>query len=120
MKKMRNFVETICENVFNPVVGTILAVFLGLFLLNVFCCLSYEEERQPETYALTTVVIDVSRGNDTVTVKDFNGNLWQFHECEDWEEGDICAMVMNDNATDIITDDEIESVRYSGWFEGWQ
>lgn len=70
-------------------------------------------------YALTTKVVALDYENDTVQCEDFNGNIWEFYGCEDWAVGDVASMVMNDKGTEIIYDDEIESVRYNGWFEGW-
>ena len=70
-------------------------------------------------YGLTTVVFDVSYATDTVTVEDFNGNLWQFDGVEDWVKGDICTLVMDSKGTAEIKDDTIISVHYSGYFEGW-
>ena len=70
-------------------------------------------------YGLTTVVFNVSYSTDIVTVKDFNGNLWQFDGAENWVEGDICTLIMNSKGTIEIKDDTIISVRYSGYFEGW-
>ena len=74
--------------------------------------------RQPvaETYANTGRVMAV--GTDTVIVEDYSGNLWAFYGCEDWQEGDCVSLVMSDNATEEIYDDEILSVRYSGWTLG--
>ena len=69
-------------------------------------------------YALTTKVIALNYENDIVQCQDFNGNIWEFYGCEDWSVDDIASMVMNDKGTEIIYDDEIESVRYNGWFEG--
>lgn len=66
-------------------------------------------------YALTAIVIDVDRNADTVTVEDFNGNAWTFYGAEDWMAGDCASLVMNDNSTEKIMDDTIESARYSGW-----
>ena len=70
-------------------------------------------------YPTTTVVYKLDRENDLVTVKDANGNLWQFEGCEDWEINDICSMLMNDYGTTSIYDDEIVMVRYSGTTEGF-
>jgi hypothetical protein len=70
-------------------------------------------------YPMTTVVTDVNYDTDEVTCTDFNGNDWVFTECEDWNEGDICSMIMCDNGTEIIYDDIIISERYDGWFDGW-
>lgn len=72
-------------------------------------------------YALTTVIVEINDDCKLVTCKDFNGNLWRFTTCEgDWIIGDIVSMVMYDRNTPIIYDDEIVSVKYNGWFNGWK
>lgn len=71
-------------------------------------------------YSLTTVVEYVDYDHDKVYCKDFNGEVWYFNGCEDWIEGDIASMVMFDNGSKIIYDDEIISIKYCGWFEGWE
>lgn len=71
-------------------------------------------------YSLTTVVKYVDYGYDKVYCEDFNGEVWCFNGCEDWMEGNIASMVMYDNGTSIIYDDEIISIRYCGWLEGWK
>lgn len=78
-----------------------------------------EKEPKPQLYPMVTKVVKLDRENDVVTCEDFNGYLWQFDGCEDWQEGDICSMIMNDNGTPKIFDDEIVSVKYDGYFEGW-
>ena len=67
------------------------------------------------TYAATGRVMAISTGTDTVIVEDYNGNLWAFYGVEDWQEGDCVSLVMSDAGTEEIYDDEILSVRYSGW-----
>jgi len=60
-------------------------------------------------------VVEVNRENGEVVVEDFNGNLWAFEGCEDWMEGDICAMIMSDEGTpETIYDDVIIQARYCG------
>ena len=66
-------------------------------------------------YAKTTIVIDVNYASDLVFVKDFNNNVWAFFGCEDWEVGDFCSLLMDNNDTEITTDDIILDARYSGW-----
>lgn len=68
-------------------------------------------------YPMTTTVIDVSRATDKVTVKDANGNLWQFDGAEDWDINDIASCIVNDNGTPEIDDDEIIKAHYNGTIE---
>ena len=66
-------------------------------------------------YPETAIVREVDYKADEVTVECFNGNLFVFKGTEDWAEGDICSMLMYDNGTPIVYDDEILSVKYSGY-----
>lgn len=69
-------------------------------------------------YPMSTVVTRVSE--DKITTQDQNGNLWTFYDdgSEDWYEGDICAMIMDNNGTrDYIYDDIIVKTRYSGFIK---
>lgn len=72
-----------------------------------------------ETYALTTVVVSLDYDADVVECMDFNGNVWAFDGCEDWQLMDVCALSMDDNDTATIYDDVIVSMRYNGWLDGW-
>lgn len=66
-------------------------------------------------YPKTTICLAVNHQADTVTVADCNGTEWQFSGCQDFEEGDLIALIMNDNGTpDTIWDDTIITARYSG------
>lgn len=73
-----------------------------------------------DLYAKTTVVVEVDYEYDLVYCKDFNGEVWCFSGCEDWIVGDIASLLMYNSGTEIIYDDEIVSVTYSGWFDGWE
>ena len=63
-------------------------------------------------YPLSGIVQEIE--NDTVIVMDGAGNEWSFNGAEDWEIGDIAAILMKDMNTQEIYDDQIVSVRYCG------
>lgn len=45
-----------------------------------------------------------------------NGNEFSFYSCDgDWCIGDLCAVIMEDNDTLLVEDDEITQVKYCGW-----
>lgn len=73
-------------------------------------CQIYNANQQKHLYPLTTTVTEID--NDTVTVEDSNGNIWSFDGTEDWEVGDGCALIMDDNSTSEIIDDTIISAKY--------
>lgn len=74
-----------------------------------------DSKRMGNYYALTALVVEVDRESDTVTCVDSVGNAWQFYGAEDWQEGDCASLLMWDNGTEYVADDEIHSARYSAW-----
>ena len=72
-----------------------------------------------ETYPATMVVVSVDYDADEVALLDYNGDVWLIFGCEDWSVYDIAAAIMDDHDTATIYDDEVISVRYDGWLDGW-
>lgn len=97
----------------------LIIILLAAIAFQGFVGMKYEEH-QKNKYPMTTVVYDVSLVTDTVTVIDYTGNLWQFKGVEDWAINDVCSCIMDSKGTDLIKDDEIVKVQYSGWLEGWK
>lgn len=65
-------------------------------------------------YPETAIVREIDPVEDTVLVEAGNGNLFVFKGTEDWEEDDVCSMLMSDNGTANVADDIILDVKYSG------
>ncbi len=63
-------------------------------------------------YPLSAVVVSLDEENDIVAVEDCVGFVWEFTGIEDWSVGDGCSMIMNNNGTNVIFDDEIVVVHY--------
>ena len=97
------------------IINTVLYVILITICIFVLGAKYGEINYKTHTYALTAVVVEIDKAQDIVTVEDYNGNLWQFTGVEDWERNDCVGLIMNDNLTDNIYDDEIVSVKYQGW-----
>lgn len=96
---------------------SITAIFITFF---VGWMIAQYKDKETHCYPMTAIVVDVSTATDTVTVKDYNGNLWQFKGVEDWYPGDICSCIMDSKGTELIKDDEILCPpRYDGTLEGW-
>lgn len=98
-------------------------IFLAILVVVGFLCHTKETKTETETtpslYPMMCVVTEVDYTTDTVTLTDFNGFEWQFVGIEDWDTGDVCSCIMNNNGTPLIFDDEIIEVRYDGWIEGF-
>lgn len=93
-------------------------LFIGLaavVTLAAFTVSASETKSGANTYPKTTVCLAVNHQTDTVTVADCNGTEWKFSGCQDFEEGDLIALIMNDNGTqNYIWDDTVVTARYSG------
>lgn len=86
-----------------------------IVLISMLVC-SCVFDKPHESYTKSTIVIDINYDDDLVTVQDSFGDTWQFFGCEDWEKGDICALIMDNNGTsDTIYDDFITNTNYCGW-----
>jgi hypothetical protein len=68
-----------------------------------------------EVYPATAKVVDVNYDKDIVTVETFTGFSFTFEGCEDWQVGDCASLIMEDNGTEKIFDDEIVMAYYGGW-----
>jgi hypothetical protein len=75
------------------------------------------DEMMSHVYPMSGIVTEVNRQENRVVVTDSTGNEWEFDGAEDWHTGDIAAMIMEDNGTEEIYDDEIIDVQYDGWIK---
>ena len=72
-----------------------------------------------DIYPTTVIIRDIDHSNDLVICEEYNGNEWVFEGVEDWDIDDMVSMIMNDMDTEIIEDDEIIMMRYSGYAKGF-
>lgn len=75
------------------------------------------KQAEQDLYPLPTVVTEIDRSVDKVICTDYNGYEWSFYGCEDWQENDICTLLMDSRKTEKIYDDVIVQTRYSGSVE---
>lgn len=66
-------------------------------------------------YAKSMLVYEVDREYDILYLTDSNGNGWEYIGIEDLGVGDVVDCLMYDNQTDIIYDDKIVKLQYSGF-----
>ena len=62
-------------------------------------------------------IVSVNYETDVAVFEDFNGFRWGFYGVEDFLIGDIVAVIMNDNGTETIFDDQIVDIKYCGYEE---
>ena len=66
---------------------------------------------QPIMYPTYGEIVYIDPQNNVVTFQEPNGNTWSFESDDDWRVNDKVAVIMSDNRTEEITDDEIKVVR---------
>lgn len=69
-----------------------------------------------ETYPATMKVIAINPNADVVTMETATGHMYEMAGVEDYLVGDLVSLIMDDKETADITDDEILSARYAGWW----
>ena len=72
-----------------------------------------EQDINNNYYPMTTVVREIDIKNDVVTVENSNGHLFEFIGVEDWQVGDICSLMLDNNGTESIFDDIILKAIYN-------
>ena len=90
-------------------------IVIILFILVFFSILAVSA--RADIYAQTFVIVETDTLHDVITMIDFVGNKWEWNGVEDWICGDLVSALMDDNNTEIIYDDIILNIRYSGWIE---
>ena len=68
-------------------------------------------ETIPSEYVLRTEIVEVDLLEDCVVCEDINGEAWEFYGADDFQQGEFVLLLMNDNATETIYDDEVLDVR---------
>lgn len=75
-----------------------------------------------DAYPMTLMITDIDPETDTFWACDFTGHVWEFSEIEDWHIGDFMACIMDDQGTEVITDDVVTMAYYAGYmteYWGW-
>ena len=72
-----------------------------------------------EVYPNCGVVTKLDYQEDIVYFTDCVGIIWGFYGIEDWQLGDVVAVIMDDVDTEIIYDDEIIMAVYCGRATNW-
>lgn len=111
------------DRVFDIVVQAFM-IFAIAFAM-VACVMAFRvfhlQHKEPahEQYARSAVVYCIDEAEDTVTFIDGCGFIWAIKGVFDWEQGDLAALLMDNNGTSgTIGDDIVVDAWYSSL--GWQ
>lgn len=103
------------DNTGNIIISAILIFSLVLTAFFVVMCVSAFQSvnaySTPNYYPTCGIIVETTPSENMATFKDNNGNLWDFYTSDNYNIGDLVAVVMNGVSTLEITDDEVVSVR---------
>lgn len=89
-------------------IGKLMAAVAASALIALALVLSFIRSLYPDAMTITEI------SGDLVTIESSTGNRFQFRGAEDYEEGDLVAVLMYSKGTENVTDDIIIRVRYAG------
>lgn len=89
-------------------IGKLMAAVAVSALIALFLILAFIRSLYPDAMTITEI------SGDLVTIETATGNQFQFYGAEDYEEGDLVAVLMYSKGTENVTDDIIIRVRYAG------
>ena len=102
--------------------GAIGALIMGAFFVGKSTGYTKAEENtKASLYPRSTVVTFVDTITDIVMCEDTVGEVWEFYGCNDWAEGDICTLLMeNTGKADSIYDDTIIRTVHNGTVDDYE
>ena len=92
----------------------ITAVVIMIYTIVIIACGPSRSTEIDNYYPKAGVVIQVDRDLDEIMIEDCIGGIWVYQGADDWCEGDIAALIMDNNGTPSIYDDKIVKITYSG------
>lgn len=116
---MRKVFDTVLE--FGTQLMILVTIFLELVLVGMLLSKLHDRREEPkhEQYARAAMVYCIDEAEDTVTFIDGCGFIWAIKGVFDWEQGDLAALLMDNNGTaGTIGDDIVVDAWYSSL--GWQ
>lgn len=90
----------------------VITFVMALLILTMCVVFVNAEAEQTGLYANVGIITRLDEDENLIFVEDCLGFVWCFEGIEDWDIGDMVAMVFDDMGTELIFDDEIISMRY--------
>lgn len=85
------------------------------FIVVTLSLLLFASFASADAYPAAGVVVGFEPESDIVLVEESNGTIWAFEGIEDWQLGDLAALLMDDSGTELIFDDQIVLAHYTGF-----
>ena len=92
-----------------------ICVVIDLVIVTIFVVSLIHRASSPMTndtnYTMQAKVVDVDTASDTVQIEDSHGEIWEFFGAENFQKDNSVIVLMDNQGTSTIYDDEILSVR---------
>lgn len=92
-----------------------ICVVIDLVIVTIFVVSLIHRASSPTTndtnYTMQAKVVDVDTASDTVQIEDSHGEIWEFFGTENFQKNNSVIVLMDNQGTSTIYDDEILSVR---------
>lgn len=92
-----------------------ICVVIDLVIVTIFVVSLIHRASSPTTndtnYTMQAKVVDVDTASDTVQIEDSHGEIWEFFGTENFQKDNSVIVLMDNQGTSTIYDDEILSVR---------
>ena len=88
----------------------IIAIILIVIVMAAFAHAIFHPVNNTQ-YVIEAKIINIDTFTDTVQIEDSHGEVWEFFGTENFQKGDSVIVLMDNQKTSTIYDDEILSVR---------
>lgn len=101
------------EKIFYTIINTcVVIIFIIIAISTVFLIHQVTSPTDSNThYVIQAKVIGIDTTSDTVQIEDSHGEIWEFFGTENFQKGNSVIVLMDNQKTSTIYDDEILSVR---------
>ena len=81
-------------------------MYIAIVVLAIMFVTIVHTELMNNTYSRVAMVTEIDMENNLITATCANGNIYSFYDTSnDWFCGDVCSLIMFDNGTENIYDD---------------
>ena len=92
-------------------------ITISVIIILLLAALSIPASNPNFLYPKACIITAIDYEKDLVTIETASGLIYEFYGVEDYDTGDLVAVLFFGGVTEKVTDDIILMHRYSGWPE---
>ena len=101
------------DKTFYTIINTcvvIALIIIAIIAISLICQVIPSTTNNDTHYIVQAEVIDVDTTSDTVQIEDTHGEIWEFFGTDNFQKGNSVIVLMDNQRTSAIYDDEILNV----------